>query len=104
MTDFSIVSSILSSSDIASFVRDKYSLAASTTCKFLKTGINHTNRIDSENESFIFRIYNYNWRTKEEIVEELNLLKLLMKNCIPVSYPITDNSENFIQTIKVPEG
>ncbi|PIQ20957.1 MAG: aminoglycoside phosphotransferase [Cytophagales bacterium CG18_big_fil_WC_8_21_14_2_50_42_9] len=104
MTDFSVISSILSSLDIAKFVRDKYSLTASTTCKLLKTGINHTYRIDSKNESFIFRIYSYNWRTKEEITEELNLLQLLKKNNISVSYPIADTSENFIQSIKAPEG
>jgi Ser/Thr protein kinase RdoA (MazF antagonist) len=104
MTNFSVISSILSSSDIAEFVRDKYSLIASTTCKLLKTGINHTYRIDSENDSFIFRIYSYDWRTKEEITEELNLLQLLKKNDISISYPIADISENFIQTIEAPEG
>jgi len=103
-TDFSVVSSILSSSGIAKFVRDKYSLAASTTCRLLKTGINHTYRIDNENESFIFRIYSYNWRIKEEIKEELNLLQLLKKNDISISYPIADTSGNFIQTIRAPEG
>jgi len=91
MTNFSVISSILSSSDIAAFVQDKYSLTTSTTCNLLKTGINHTYRIDSENESFIFRIYSYNWRTKEEITEELNLLQLLKKNDIPVSYPVADS-------------
>jgi Ser/Thr protein kinase RdoA (MazF antagonist) len=104
MTNFSVISSILSPLDIAEFVRDKYSLTASTTCKLLKTGINHTYRIDSENDSFIFRIYSYNWRTKEEITEELSLLQLLKKNDISISYPIADTSENFIQTIKTPEG
>ena len=104
MANFSVISSILSSPDIAAFVRDKYALTESATCKLLKTGINHTYRIDSENESFIFRIYSYNWRTKEEITEELSLLQLLKKNGISVSYPIADTSESFIQTIQAPEG
>ncbi len=104
MTDFSVISSILSASDIALFVRGKYSLASSATCKLIKTGINHTYRIDCESESFIFRIYSYNWRTEEEITEELNLLQLLKKNDISVSYPIADTLGNLIQTIKAPEG
>src|SRR6185437_14380303 len=103
-TNFSVVSSILSSPGIAIFVQYKYSLAESTTCKLLKTGINHTYRIDSENESFIFRIYSYNWRTKEEIKEELKLLQLLKKNDISISFPIADTSGNFIQTLQAPEG
>lgn len=104
MTDFSVISSTLSPADIATFICEKYSLPASTTCKLLKTGINHTYRIDSESDTFIFRIYSYNWRTKEEIIEELNLLQLLKQNDISVSYPIADSSENFIQILKAPEG
>ena len=104
MTAFSVISSILSPTDIATFIREKYSLKPGTTCKLLKTGINHTYRIDSESEIFIFRIYSYNWRTREEIMEELNLLKFLKQNNISVSYPIADSTENFIQTINAPEG
>lgn len=104
MTNFSVTSSILSSSDIANFVSEKYLLSSDTSCRLLKTGINHTYRIDSDNETFIFRVYSYNWRTKEEIMEELKLLKLLKQNNISVSYPIADNLENLINEIKAPEG
>ena len=104
MTEFSVISSTLSPTDIATFIREKYSLTPHTTCKLLKTGINHTYCINSEKETFIFRVYSYNWRTKEEITEELNLLKLLKQNDISISYPIADSSENFIQTINAPEG
>ncbi|CAN5441212.1 hypothetical protein BH11BAC5_BH11BAC5_46880 [soil metagenome] len=104
MTDFSVISSTLLPADIGTFVREQYSLSPGTTCKLLKTGINHTYRIDSGDETFIFRIYSYNWRTKEEITEELTLLQLLKQNDIAVSYPIADNSKNFIQTLKAPEG
>ena len=104
MTDFSVISSIISPTDIARFVCEKYSLAVTTTCKLLKTGINHTYSIMSEDETFIFRIYSYNWRTEEEIMEELKLLQLLKQNDISVSYPIADSSQNFIQIVKAPEG
>lgn len=104
MTNFSVISSTLAPTDIATFVQKKYSLTPGTTCKLLKTGINHTYRIDSDKETFIFRIYSYNWRTKEEITEELNLLKLLKENNISVSYPIAGISKNIIQTINAPEG
>ncbi len=104
MTNFSVISSTLSPTDIATFVSEKYSLTANTTCSLLKTGINHTYRIDSDKETFIFRIYSYNWRTKEEITEELNLLQLLKQKDISVSFPIEDNTKKFIQTINAPEG
>lgn len=104
MKKFSVTSSILSSSDIAGFVREKYGLSSNTTCRLLKTGINHTYRIDSDNEVFIFRVYSYNWRTKEEITEELKLLQLLKQNDISVSFPIADTLDNFINPIEAPEG
>jgi Ser/Thr protein kinase RdoA (MazF antagonist) len=104
MSKFSVISSTLSPTDIGRFVGERYSMTANTTCKLLKTGINHTYRIDDGNETFIFRIYSYNWRTKEEIKEELNLLQLLKQNDISVSYPIPDSSKNFIQLIDAPEG
>jgi len=104
MKKFSVTSSILSSSDLAEFVREKYAFSPNTTCRLLKAGINHTYRIDNGDETFIFRIYSYNWRTKEEITEELKLLLLLKQNDISVSYPITDKFENLINAIDAPEG
>lgn len=104
MKTFSVSSSIISSSDIADFVCEKYALSPNTTCRLLKAGINHTYRINSDNESFIFRLYSYNWRTKEEIAEELKLLQLLKQNDIAVSSPISDRSENLINDINAPEG
>lgn len=104
MSNFSVTSSILSSADIAGFVSKTYLLSHDTTCQLLKTGINHTYRIESESETFIFRIYCYNWRTKEEITEELNLLQFLRQNSISVSYPIANSSEEFINIIEAPEG
>lgn len=104
MSNFPVISSILSPKDIATFVREQYSWTANTICRLLKAGINHTYCIDRENESFIFRIYCYNWRTKEDILEELNLLLLLKQNNIAVSYPIADNSNNYIQILDAPEG
>lgn len=104
MTNFSVSSSIISSLDIASFVKEKYALPATTKCRLLKTGINHTYRIDSGDERFIYRIYSLNWRTKEEISEELKLLQLLKQNNIGVAYPIADQSDNLINEINAPEG
>lgn len=104
MTNFPVTSSILAPHDLANFVREKYSLPPGTTCRLLKAGINHTYRIDSDNRIFIFRVYSHNWRTREEITAELTLLQCLQQNGISVSYPITDHSEQFIQTLNAPEG
>ncbi|HEY5368301.1 MAG TPA: phosphotransferase [Hanamia sp.] len=104
MSDFSVISSTISPADIGLFVSEKYFRVDNSICHLLKTGINHTYQVDINNESYVFRVYSYDWRTKDEIVEELNLLNLLKKNSLSVSYPIEDKNGNLIQTIEAPEG
>jgi Ser/Thr protein kinase RdoA (MazF antagonist) len=104
MSDFSVISSIISPGDIGCFVSNEYPLPKDLSCRLLKTGINHTYQIDSNKERYIFRVYSYNWRTKDEIDEELKLLHLLRQNKISVSFPIADSEEKYIQTMNTPEG
>jgi Ser/Thr protein kinase RdoA (MazF antagonist) len=99
-----VSSSILAAQGIASFVQAQYALGGTTTSRLLKAGINHTYRIDSEEKIFVFRVYSHNWRTREEVLEELNLLLHLHQNGIAVSYPIRDGAMNFLQEIAAPEG
>ena len=104
MSEFSVVSSIVAPNDIACFVQREYGLAMPTTCRLLKTGINHTYRLDSGTESYIFRLYSYQWRTYQEIIEELELLLDLKVEALQVSYPIADCAGNFVRLVPAPEG
>lgn len=103
MTNFKILHSVLSPVDIGLFVGENYGLTNSS-CKLLKTGINHTYFVQSDQGKFVFRIYSLNWRTQEEINEELFLLDLLKENQLSISYPIADAGGNFIQRLSAPEG
>lgn len=104
MNHFPVVSSNLSPTHLADFVREKYGLSNYTSCNLLKAGINHTYLIKDDEKRFIFRVYSFDWRTKIEILEEIRLLNLLKANNISISYPISDKSDNYIQTINAPEG
>lgn len=104
MTPFPVISSNLSPTHLADLVQEKYNLGNTTSCNLLKAGINHTYLIKDKDKRFIFRVYSINWRTKNEILEEIRLLNLLKANNISISYPITDKSESYIQTINAPEG
>ncbi len=104
MNHFPVISSNLSPTHLADFVQDKYGFGNATSCNLLKAGINHTYLIKDEDKRFIFRVYSINWRTKNEVLEEIRLLKLLKAYMISISYPISDKSENYIQTINAPEG
>ncbi|MFT3702023.1 MAG: phosphotransferase [Agriterribacter sp.] len=104
MNPFPVSSSVLSSAHLATFVADNYGFSANTTCHLLKTGINHTYAIDNGSEKYIFRVYSFNWRTIEEINEEIRLLLHLKKQLHPISFPIADKHGDYIQQLAAPEG
>jgi Ser/Thr protein kinase RdoA (MazF antagonist) len=104
MVHFPVTSSILSTYHLGLFLQENYGFGQSTTCNLIKAGINHTYRVTYNTHQFIFRIYNLNWRTKEEIGEEIKLLQQLKQNQIPVANALPDKKGNFIQTLPAPEG
>lgn len=103
MAPFPVIDSILSKQHIAQFVEENYNLNAAKG-KILRTGINHTYLITSEEGKFVFRVYSYEWRSKTEILEELRLINLLKTEGVSVSYPILDKQEKYIHEINAPEG
>ncbi|MBU2940368.1 phosphotransferase [Lacinutrix sp. C3R15] len=98
------ISSILSPKYLAGLVKQRYNLDATTTCSILKTGINHTYLITEPNTKYVLRVYFLDWRTQNEIEEELQLLDFLKANGISVSFPIKDKNNQYIQSIPAFEG
>ncbi|CAM4240785.1 phosphotransferase [Flavobacterium terrigena] len=104
MTHFPVTNSNLSATHIGLFLQEKYSLSKDTKCQLIKAGINDTYLITDNLDKFVFRIYSLNWRTHAEIVEEIKLLNELKQKNISISYPLPDETNNFIQTLNAPEG
>ena len=104
MIHFPVTNSNLSATHIALFLQEKYSLSKDTKCKLIKAGINDTYLVIDNLDKFVFRIYSFNWRTKSEINEEIKLLNQLKQNDISISYPLSDNDNNYLQTLNAPEG
>ena len=104
MTTFPIITSTLSQTELGKFITEKYQLEECFDCKLFRTGVNHTYFLLSTHKKYVVRVYCYNWRTKVEIQQELELLNLLKNNNLSVSYPILDKEGNLIQEINAPEG
>ena len=104
METFPVTNSTLSAIHLEAFLQGKYHLGSNVSCRLLKTGINDTYLITSDDEKYVFRVYSLNWRSEKEIGEEIRLLNLLKGNDIPVSYPITDTTGNYIHKLAAPEG
>jgi Ser/Thr protein kinase RdoA (MazF antagonist) len=104
MSPFPVISSILSASHLALFLRQRYGLSANTSCKLLKTGINHSYLVSDGDDKRVFRVYSLEWRSETEINEEIHLLDLLRDGGVSVSYPLKDAGNSYIQQIAAPEG
>ncbi len=104
MTHFPVTNSNLSATHIALFLQEKYSLSKNTKCQLIKAGINDTYLITDNFDKFVFRVYSLNWRSKTEIDEEIKLLNQLKEHDIYISYALLDKENNYIQTLKAPEG
>lgn len=104
MNVFPVYSSNLSPSHLGTFIQNQYFPGQTIACRILKTGISDTYLVSSPDNRYIFRVYSFQWRTENEISEELRLLTHLHQNGIPVSYALPDLENTFIQTFNAPEG
>lgn len=104
METFPVTNSTLSATHLGAFLQSKYGLDSNASCRLLKAGINDSYLVASGDDKYVFRIYSLNWRSEKEIEEEIRLLNLLKENDIPVSYPITDTTGNYIHELAAPEG
>lgn len=101
---FPVTYSLVSSRAIEEEMIPLYNLPGASKTLFIHQGIHDTYLITSFEANFILRIYRANWKTKEEVSAELNLLLLLNENGLSVSYPLSDKSGKLIQNIDCPEG
>ncbi|MDO1445804.1 phosphotransferase [Rhodocytophaga aerolata] len=104
MSTFPVIDSTLSARHLAVWAIEKYNLPTQTTCRLLRTNMNHTYVVSEPATTYILRVYSYNRRTLTDIAEEVRLLNLLKESGIAVSYPIPDTNNTYIHQIYAPEG
>ncbi len=104
MNHFPVSQSIISEIHLSEFLIDTYNFGKNTSCRLIKTWVNDTYLLNDNSKKFIFRIYRLNWRSENEIAEELRFINLLKEKNISVSFPIFDKNQNYIQSVNAPEG
>ncbi|GAB3166094.1 phosphotransferase [Telluribacter humicola] len=104
MSVFPVTNSTLSATHVGQFLINTYGLSPETICTLFRTGINHSYIVTDGSRKFVFRVYSLNWRTEQEIAEELRLLDLLQVQGVSVSYAVADANEQLIQSLPAPEG
>ncbi|MEO9511711.1 MAG: phosphotransferase [Flavobacteriaceae bacterium] len=104
MSSVSVLASTISPQYLQDLIISKYGFEKGTTCGLLRTGMNHTYLVKSETNNYVLRLYSFNWRSKIEIHEELDLLLELSGLGIPVSFPIQNNYREYVNELIAPEG
>jgi Ser/Thr protein kinase RdoA (MazF antagonist) len=104
MTVFPVIDSTLSARHLATWAIEKYNIPTQTTCRLLRTNMNHTYVVAEPATTYILRVYSYNRRTLTDIAEEVSLLNMLKESGVGISYPIPDTYNTYIHEIQAPEG
>ncbi|WP_299261873.1 phosphotransferase [uncultured Aquimarina sp.] len=104
MRTFPVIASTISEKELGEFAKERYGLNENYDCKLFRTGMNHTYFLSDNETKYVLRVYSHNWRSKSEIIAEIELLNLLKENNLNVSFPIQDKNREFIQEINAPEG
>lgn len=95
--------SLIDEKVIKHFIKE-YGFSPFSEVQFLTSGLNDTYVVDTNAETFIYRIYRHDWRTKEAIMFELEALLHLHANNLPVSYPLKRIDDHYLCEINAPEG
>lgn len=74
------------------------------SCRLYKRGFNDTYLVEGKFKQYILRVYRREWRNKQEIDFELELLDFLQKNHQPVASPIPFENGVFTTEVDAPEG
>ena len=104
MSSIPVLASTISPQYLEDLIISRYGLEKGTKCELLRTGMNHTYKIKSEYKNYILRLYSFNWRSKTEILEELELLLNLSNSGIAVSFPIKNSDMKYLNELAAPEG
>ncbi|QCR22973.1 phosphotransferase [Pontibacter sp. SGAir0037] len=104
MNIFPVTESTLSASHLGQLLQNNYHLSSGAVCKLIRTGMNHLYLVTDGGNRYVFRVYTFDWRTREEISEEVRLLHYLKQQHLSVSYPIADARGEYLQAIQAPEG
>jgi Ser/Thr protein kinase RdoA (MazF antagonist) len=98
-----VMASVFTPAAVATYVSRAYGLAVSGAV-LLHRGFNDTCEITADDGVFIARVYRCRWRTREQVLSELEILRDLSASGVPVSSPIARRDESLIGVVQAPEG
>jgi Ser/Thr protein kinase RdoA (MazF antagonist) len=101
---FPVTHSILSTEALITDLLPDYAIATPTDCRFLQPGLNDTFLVNTQGDRYILRVYRQDWRSLDEILYELEVLRHLERSGVAVSVPIARKDGKLVGTVMAPEG
>ncbi|MCL6603435.1 MAG: phosphotransferase [Paenibacillus sp.] len=104
MLKLPIYHSVISSEAILPVINDLYEIGNVLECRFLSNGLNDTYILKTSTGKYILRIYKAHWRSKPDIIFEVELLNHLYSKGIPVSAPVIRRNGDYLIELDAAEG
>lgn len=101
---FPVVYSTLGKNALITMVLGQYNLSMITNLQLWHRGLSDVYLVETENNKYILRVSHNYWRNQQETDFELELLKFLHQNKLPVAYPICTKNDELSIEINAPEG
>ena len=89
---------------VAKAVADHYDLGVVKNCCFWYHGLSDIYLIETSLNRYIFRISHHHWRSRSEILFELEFLTFLRYHQLPVASPLHTTTGELCLEIEAPEG
>lgn len=102
--DMTYIYSQLSAASVSHFVTLHYDLPEPLRCKFYVLGLHDNYLIESGDKKFILRVYRNNWRSRENVFFELELLSFLRERNGQVAGPVRTADGRLAFEVESPEG
>ena len=102
---FPVTHSTLSIQALITNVLPNYNLGSFVEGELISCNMNDTYYVEADNgNKYILRVYRYNWRTLDDILDELDVLLYLKSQRLAVSVPLPKQDGSYITSVNAPEG
>jgi Ser/Thr protein kinase RdoA (MazF antagonist) len=101
---FPVTHSTLSINALMTDILPCYDIGTPVECRFLNQGLNDTYVVETKTDKYILRVYRAGWRSRSDILYEIDALLHLKQHNVSVSFPVPRKDGEILQTVTAPEG
>jgi Ser/Thr protein kinase RdoA (MazF antagonist) len=107
---FAVTHSLLSSDALGRYVQAAYAIDEVRSCVLLQHNLNDTYLVDATTGRYVLRVSQterstgLSWRTREDILFELEVLQHLTRKGASVATPLVQRDGTLISAVQAPEG